>query len=185
MQSFELSCLWICFQIITVPLKVCECLLNKKMQQQDDSKCCLQTSLAMRNSHFQVFDNHENVNSCFCIFKHLFSLRAKEGLRVRDASGPSQRCCLNVLDCHVGHSAEHHCERTALLRAHNVRGRLMLRLLPLPHPRSMQLMLQAAFLAILHPPSASPRQKATKSQKSKKNAPQPRLEREKWSKNRS
>ena len=97
---------------------------------------------------------------------------------------PSQRCCLNALDCHFERFAEHHCKRNALLRAYNVRRSLLLRLLPLPHPRSMQLMLKAAILAILHPSSVSPRQKATKSQKSKKNAAQPRLEPEKSCKNR-
>ena len=98
---------------------------------------------------------------------------------------PSQRCCVNALVCHFERFAEHHCQRHALVRAHNVRRRLILRLLPLPHPRSMQLMLKARILAILHPPSVSPRQKATKSQKSKENATQPGLEPEKWSKNRS
>ena len=119
-------------------------------------------------------------------FKQSVSHRqGKERPQMMECKWPSQRCCVNALVCHFERFAEHHCQRHALVRAHNVRRRLILRLLPLPHPRSMQLMLKAPILAILHPPSVSPRQKATKSQKSKENAAQPGLEPEKWSKNRS
>ena len=69
---------------------------------------------------------------------------------------PSKRCCLNALDCHFERFAEHHFASHAPLRAHNVRRRLLLSLLTLPHPRSMQLMLKAAILATLLAPSASP-----------------------------
>ena len=119
-----------------------------------------------------------------CLFKQSLSRMGQERPQMMECKWPSQRCCLNALDCHFWPFVEHHCERHALLRAHNVRRRLILRFLPLPHPRSMQLMLKATILAILHPPSVFPRQKATKSQKSKKNAAQPRLEPEKCSKNR-
>ena len=63
--------------------------------------------------------------------------------------------CLNTLDCHFERFAEHHFASHAPLRAHNVRRRLILSLLTLPHPRSMQLMLKAAILATLHAPSVS------------------------------
>ena len=125
------------------------------------------------------------VHSSLSTFKDFSLTMGKKNLRIMGCKCPSQRCCLNALDCHFEGFAEHHCESHALLRAHNVRRRLILSLLPLPHPRSIQLMLKAAILAILHPRSVSPRQKATKSQKSKKNAAQPGLEPENCSKNRS
>ena len=187
MHSFQRLCSLEMIWIIIVPFKVQECLWKtERMQQKNGSKCCSQTNLAAEKWPLQIVARSWSLFTHPCIFKQLSLTHGpKKGLRCMQCKWPSQRCCLNVLDCHCERFSEHDYERPALLRARNVRRRLFLRLLSLPHPRSMQLMLKATILAILQSPSVCPSENATKSQKSKKNAAQPGLEPEKWSKKRS
>ena len=57
-------------------------------QRKYDSKCCLQTSLAREMTSSKFFYNQKVVHSSlFASSNSLFHLQAKEGLRVRDASG--------------------------------------------------------------------------------------------------
>ena len=149
---------------------------NEMMANVSDELCSKNRQLS------RFFGSREQRAFILFNLKILSHVSAKKGLRQWNASGHLIGVA-STWRCHFERFADY--QRHSLLRAHNLRRRLILRLLPLPHPRSMQLMLKAAILAILQTSSVSPRQKATKSQKSKKNAAQPRLQPEKWSKKRS
>ena len=164
-----------------VPAEVRECLLKERKcsSKMVANAVCRRTFQSFSNCVAMVLCSPPIFSNGKVSLKRMAERKTSdEGMQVAISEVLSERARLPLLS-----HAEHYCQNNDLLKAHNVRRRLILSLLPLPHPRSMQLMLKAAILATLHPSSVSPKQKATKSQKSKKNAAQPGLEPEKWSKN--